>query len=163
MIEDILKNGIVNWYDFKADSKVLKIEDESDIPNDDEKFDYVIALNSPDYVGKLKSKLNPDGTLLLGFENSLGFKYFCGDKKLDGKIYFSKDQVIRLLYGAGISSCKFYSVLPGLECAQFVFSHDFTPVEDLSIRYLPLYNNPDTVFDFEEQKYNELIKNGLFH
>lgn len=163
MIEEVLKNGIINWYTFNSNSKILRVENENEIPITDDKYDYVIALNSPDYLNKLLDKVSADGTLLLGFENSLGFKYFCGDKKKTEFKYFSKDEIINLLKKAGISSFKFYSVLPSLEAAQFVFSHNFSPVEDLSIRYLPLYNNPDSVFDFEEQKYNDLIKNGLFH
>ena len=163
MIEEILRNGIINWYDFTEGSSVLKVESINDIPETDEEFDYIIALNSPDYVEKLINKIKSNGTLLLGFENTLGFKYFCGDKKLDYIKYFSKEEIIHLLNTAGISSYKFYSVLPCLDAAQFLFSHDFIPKEDLSIRYLPLYNNPDTVFEFEEQKYSELIKNNVFH
>ena len=104
-----------------------------------------------------------DDTILLGFENKLGYKYFCGDKKLPDKDYYTKSEIEKNLHLSGINKYKFYSVFPDLDNPQLIYSHDFLPTEDLSIRYLPVYNNPDTVFEYEEQGYGDLISNGLFH
>ena len=104
-----------------------------------------------------------DNTILLGFENKLGYKYFCGDRQLSDKKYYTKSEIEEFLKSSRINKYKFYSVFPDLDNPQLIYSHDFLPTEDLSIRYLPLYNNPDTIFEYEEQGYSDLISNGLFH
>lgn len=104
-----------------------------------------------------------DNTILLGFENKLGYKYFCGDRQLPGKKYYTKSEIEDYLHSSWISKYKFYSVFPDLDNPQLIYSHAFLPAEDLCIRYLPLYNSPDTVFEYEEQGYSDLINNGLFH
>lgn len=165
--EKMLREGIWRWYNFKQNSSVFFVENDSVLEG---KYDYVVALSMPETYGnpvqfltELKSVLNPGGTLLLGFDNSLGYRYFCGDIPSDKRKPFTKSDIKKILGQAGLTSFKFYSVLPDLDFAQLIYADSFVPAENLSIRYLPLYNNPDTVFRFEEAGYSDLIANGIFH
>ena len=80
---------------------------------------------------------------------------------IKGRCY-SKVELDNMLSEAGFNN-KFYSVMPSLEETQLVYSEDYTPVEELSMRYFPLYNHPESVFLDEQYLYTDLIKNGLFH
>ena len=80
---------------------------------------------------------------------------------IKGRCY-SKVELDNMLSAAGFNN-KFYSVMPSLEETQLVYSEDYTPVEELSMRYFPLYNHPESVFLDEQYLYTDLIKNGLFH
>lgn len=155
-------------------------------------YDYVIAigilerLSQPVCVLKGWLKLLTDnGMLLLGADNRLGLRYFCGLKdpftkhcfdgienycRYDSKHLFEKGgrcysaaEIKKILKESGINDFKFYSVFPNLNMPQFIYAEDFLPNEDLSIRYLPVYENPDTVFLKEEYILEDLIENGMFH
>ena len=80
---------------------------------------------------------------------------------IKGRCY-SKVELDNMLSAAGFNN-KFYSVMPSLEETQLVYSEDYTPFEELSMRYFPLYNHPESVFLDEQYLYTDLIKNGLFH
>ncbi|MGP1586922.1 MAG: adenylyltransferase/cytidyltransferase family protein [Treponemataceae bacterium] len=132
-------------------------------------FDYVVAVGifeqCKEPVLMLKrwfSLLKENGIFLLGCDNSLGLCFLCGDTKKTTSC-FSKIELKNALETAGIENAKFFSVLPKLETAQMIFSENQIPEEDFRIRYLPLYNTPDTVFKREESLYDEYIKNGIFH
>lgn len=166
-IEKRLQEGVWRWFNIEKDSSVCVVK-AGDLPHG--RFDYIVALKFPSFlndVGKfikeLKSHLKSGGTLLLGFENTLGYRYFCGDVADSSKRYFTKSEIKNLLFSVGIKVFKFYSVLPDLTCAQLIYADSFVPTEDLSARYLPLYNNPEGVFKFEELGCRDLIENGLFH
>ena len=47
---------------------------------------------------------------------------------------------------AGFVNDKFYSVMPSLQETQLVYAEGYEPVEELAMRYFPLYNYPDSVF-----------------
>lgn len=156
------------------------------------KFDYVIAIGvlekckEPEVLlSKCRVYLKGDGRLLLGADNRLGLKYFCGEKDpyssrvfdgvedyinceftgssfMKGRNY-SKRELLSYLHEAGWRKVRCYSVMPDLSCPQFVIADDFAPTEKLSNRYFPYYENPDTVFLKEEYLCDELIKNGIFH
>lgn len=156
------------------------------------KYDYIIAIDileimqSPEnLLSKFKALLKPDGKLLLGAENRLAIKYFCGDrdpytkhnfdgienyrrltqadkKDITGRCY-SKAELKEMLSEAGFKNNKFYSVMPNLNEAQLIYAESYTPVEELAMRYFPLYNYPDSVFLNEEFLYTDLVKNGMFH
>lgn len=64
---------------------------------------------------------------------------------------------------AGFVNDKFYSVMPSLQETQLVYAEGYEPVEELAMRYFPLYNYPDSVFLEEQYLYTDLIKNGMFH
>lgn len=157
-----------------------------------DRYDYVVGMDivedsySPQQLLSLCcSLLKPDGRLLLGTENRLAAKYFCGDRdpytnhsfdgvenyrgvtaadreNINGRCY-SKAELKSMLEDVGFITTKFYSVLPNLNEAQLIYADGYKPVEELSMRYFPVYNYPDSVFLNEEYLYTDLINNGMFH
>ena len=158
----------------------------------DIRYDYIVGMDIIEECQLPKKLLHncrlflkPDGKMLIGVENRYAIKYFCGDrdpytnhsfdgienyrrvtsadyKDIDGRCY-SKAEIKDMLIEAGFESDKFYSVMPSLAETQLVYSDDYSPVEDLAIRYFPLYNYPDSVFLEEQFLYSDLIKNDMFH
>lgn len=156
------------------------------------RFNYSIAIGEIErceqpslYLSYLKDVTRADGILILGTENRLGLRYFCGDKDpftnrsfdgiegyshageamwspQKGKMY-AMYEIERFLREAGWNWSAYYSVLPGLTGAQLLFDQDYLPKEDLGIRFQPSYHSPDLVFLEEEQLYNSLIQNQMFH
>lgn len=152
-------------------------------------YDYIFAFEvlekSSDPVElfkKLKTLLNAEGVLYLGTDNRLGLRYFCGDIDIStGKSWsgiqqyndintdfleyrlYAKDEIEHFLLQAGMENAKFYSVLPNLEAAQLIYSHDYLPEERLATRYIPMYHDPSRIFLREEWIYDSLIKNKMFH
>lgn len=207
-----LPKGLLGWYAFKENSRVLYLTDATDnlkdlfvekglevtcIRSDEErsdtgKFDYVVAIGVLERckypVAKLEqwqSLLKEDGVLLLGVDNRLGLRYFCGDRDpfternfdgiehyrrilpqdrdaLEGQAY-AKYEIENMLAEAGISEHKSYAVLPNLDFPQMIFAENYLPEEELSIRYFPMYHYPESVFMEEEYLYTDLIQNGMFH
>lgn len=152
------------------------------------KFDYIVAINiletsknPSDFISKLKSILQPQGKLLLATQNRLGLQYFCGakdpftnrnfdgienymratDSISNGRAY-SKSELKSFLDVSSFNY-QFFSVLPNLELPQLIYSENFTPKEELSGRYFPLYKTPHTIFLEEEFLYSDMIENDLFH
>lgn len=155
-------------------------------------YDYVVAAgalersrNPEAFLRVLRSMLEPDGRLLLGTDNRLGIRYFCGDRdafternfdgienyarvnmadqgRLAGRAY-AKAELVGMLENAGFCQHRFYSVLPELSRPQVLYAEDYMPEEELEVRIFPQYNYPDTVFLEEERLYTSLIQNGLFH
>ena len=192
-VESIINSGIICWYKFSANSKILCIEDKDSIYNylkqkglnvlckdikgaadssfildNKNSFDYVIAIDSNNYsyssgpiLNIFKGFLKKNGILLLGCDNYWGLCYLCGDR-CKGQL-LSQIELKNQLKNSGFHNIKLYSVLPKLFAAQFVISENITPVEDFKMRYFPLYNNPETIFEYEENLYKQIISNGLFH
>lgn len=208
-----LPKGLLGWYPFRKDSKLLYVTDASDnltdlfkervaevtcaVSSDLNKyaaqtFDYVVAIGVLEHtrqpakvLQQCRVLLKSSGILLLGVDNRLGLRYFCGDRdkytqrSFDGienyrKIMpkeremllgraYSRHEIIDMLGHAGLTQHKLYSVLPDLEFPQLIYAEDYLPREELSIRYFPVYHYPDTVFLEEEFLYTDMIKNGLFH
>lgn len=158
----------------------------------DAEYEYIVTAGAlersknPETVLKiLKNGLAPAGRLLLGMDNRLGIRYFCGDRdafternfdsienyarinmadraQLEGRSY-AKAEIMQMLERAGLFQYRFYSVLPELTRPQVLFAEDFLPEEELEVRIFPQYHYPDTVFLEEERLYTTLIQNGLFH
>ncbi len=175
-------------YKYKLDS-----DNKSDYKNNQvyKKYDYIVGIdiieeceNVSELLEYCYKHLKQGGKLLIGAENRYGIKYICGDRDpytnhsfdgienyrritdadmndIKGRCY-SKVELDNMLLVAGFNN-KFYSVMPSLEEPQLVYSEDYTPVEELSMRYFPLYNHPESVFLDEQYLYTDLIKNGLFH
>lgn len=209
-----LSLGALTWYNFDSNKKALYIyegvkdntverylAERMDLTVKSVKelcntynltYDYIIALNiiEPDdnptqLLKKIKSLLSPHGRLILGAQNRLAVKYFCGDrdpytnhnfdgidnyrsiieadkKEIKGRCY-AKNELSEMLNKAGLVHNKFYSVMPDLQETQLVYAEEYDPKEELSMRYFPMYNYPDSVFLDEAYLYTTLIKNNMFH
>lgn len=167
------------------------IENRKFVPGDG-KYDYVIAIevmeysHSPERVMRfMRDSLCETGKLILGMDNRLGIRYFCGDRdpftersfdSIEGYVRadslhsgsfagrsYAKAEIEQMLARGGFTDYRFYSVYPVLERPQIVFAQDYIPNEPLDIRIFPQYHYPDTVFLEEEGLYGTLIENGLFH
>ena len=161
----------------------------------DEKYDYALITSAVEESGskakalkvlkKVYLLLKENGTLLLGLDNRLGIRYFCGDRDIHtGRNFdgienyihtnasdydtthgrsFSKAEMIEIIEKAGFERHRFYSVFPLLQRPQVLFSEDYIPEEELDVRIFPQYNYPDTVFLEEEHLYDTLAENNLLH
>lgn len=210
-----LPKGLLKWYMFQQGASVLYISchlsyddiliealiecglkvDNMDLDNIsyiENLYDYVVLVgalecnkNPVQLLTKIYSILNKDGKLILGLQNRLGIRYFCGDKDFfTGRIMdgidnyarvsvaarkemighaYSKFEYVDMLEKAGFYNYHFYSVLPGLERMQALYSEDYLPKEELEVRIIPQYHSSDTVFIQEEKLYKSLIENGMFH
>lgn len=156
------------------------------------KYDFCIGAGilerSSDPVGLLRTMrglLKPSGRLLVGTENRLAFRCFCGDKDvfsghvLDGidnysqvseprkKVIkgraYAKAELVRMLEKAGFAGFRFYSVLPCLTRPQIMIAEGYVPNEPIDMRVFPQYNSPETVFLEEEKLYATLLENNMFH
>ncbi len=144
------------------------------------------CIKSPtEELKKLKKSLKPQGKLLIATDNRLGIRFFCGDRdpytqrNFDGvENYrrahdvvsntqfgrcYSKNELCDILCEAEFTQYKFYSVYPNLDMPQLVYADGITPNEEISCRYFPRYNHPNTVFLEEEYLLKDLIENGMFH
>lgn len=207
--------ALISWYDFGIGSKTLflsggdeacetiyeALEDKGinlyraavdTVYEIDEKFDYVIAAGilersrEPEkLLSGIRRLLKPDGTFLVGTENRLAIRYFCGDKDIfsdhvfdgiDGYVQvmeermksmkgraYAKAELGNMLTDAGFSGYKFYSVMPCLTRPQMIISEDYYPNELIDVRVFPQYYSPDTVFLEEERLYQTLMDNHMFH
>lgn len=155
-------------------------------------YDYIVAagilervVNPVQLLIRVRMLLKPSGRLLLGTENRLAIRYFCGDKDefsghvldgIDGYVMlseerketiggraYSKSELEKMLQEAGFSDFKFYSVLPCLTRPQLILSETYLPNEPIEVRVFPQYNSPETVFLGEEKLYRSLMDNQMFH
>lgn len=188
--EGVKDNTVERYLTERMDLTVKSVKELCDTYN--LTYDYIIALNiiEPDdnptqLLKKIKSLLSPHGRLILGAQNRLAVKYFCGDrdpytnhnfdgidnyrsiieadkKEIKGRCY-AKNELSEMLNKAGLVHNKFYSVMPDLQETQLVYAEEYDPKEELSMRYFPMYNYPDSVFLDEAYLYTTLIKNNMFH
>ena len=155
-------------------------------------FDAVLMVAEPERVRDpealllaCRKLLAPHGRLLLGMNNRLGLRYFCGDadiytnRSFDGlddykQVYktpadgfygrtYSRAEIRRMLTDAGFSTQKFYSVLTDLEHPMMMYAEGFLPNESLTDRLFPTYHRPEHVFLAEERFYQPLIEEGMLH
>ncbi len=214
IIEDLPK-ALINWYDFEINANVLFIsggkpecevlfdamkEKEIDLVKTDvmqlntisSKFDYIVAAGiiernkiPEEMLINLKSLLKITGKLLIGVENRLAIRYFCGDKdsfsghvldgidgyikvsekrqKINGGRAYAKAEYEKMLLQAGFKKYKFYAVMPELVRPQILIAENYIPNETLDVRVFPQYQNPGTLFLEEERLYETLMENHMFH
>lgn len=155
-------------------------------------FDYIIGIeileiesNPEQLLCIVKGLLRSKGKLLLGTDNRIGLRYFCGDidpftqrcfdgldnynlfwwgegkRQLSGKCY-TKKELRSFLSHAGFRA-KFYSVFPILEKPQLIIAEDFCSSERIAGRYTPVYRNPDTILFPEEQLCDDFTDNNALH
>ncbi|MCM1047738.1 MAG: adenylyltransferase/cytidyltransferase family protein [Clostridiales bacterium] len=210
-----LPNALINWYSFQADAEVLFVSggkpecevffealEEKDIRvvkaelsklhTIEGEFDYIVAAGiierseePKELLDKLKRLLKSSGKLLLGAENRLAIRYFCGDKDsfsghvldgIDGYIKvseqrkkviggraYSKAEYEKMLSYAGFSKRRFYAVMPELVRPQILIAEDYIPNEAIDLRVFPQYKSPETLFLEEERLYETLMENHMFH
>lgn len=157
-----------------------------------EGYDIAVVVDILEYakdpaglLKRVRRLLKPNGRLLLGADNRLGIRYFCGDQDfftsknydsienyrhllpweremVKGRAY-AKAEICDFLEQAGFLRHRFFSVFPRLSNPQLLLAEDYEPNEALDIRIFPEYNSPDTVFLMEEELYPSLMKNHMLH
>lgn len=155
-------------------------------------YKYVVMLGAFEYMKRpqvtlesLKNRLSEDGTMLIAMDNRFGLRYFCGDRdiftdrnfdgiedyirinqsdrsSMHGRGY-TKAEAFKLLTAAGLQDTHSFSVLPSIDEPQLFYAEDYTPQEEMSVRFNEYYNNPDTIFIQESSIYQKIIENGMFH
>lgn len=155
-------------------------------------FDYIVCiekLEMEEYplsvLEGFSRTIRDDGKLLIGMNNRLGLRYFCGDRDpytdrcFDGvegykRAYAKKEDSFRgrcyhmaelkaMLKQSGWNQSCFYSVFPELKNPSLLYAEDVLPNEDLANRLIPSYYHPQTVFLDERMLYGDLVSNGMFH
>lgn len=214
IIRDLPK-ALIGWYDFRPGAKALFVSggmpecdvffefllekglDATRIPAADLcavdcTFEYIVAAgileksSQPEHLlAVLRSLLMNTGRLLLGAENRLAIRYFCGDrdpfsghvldgidgyvklseerKKAIGGRAFSMSEYKKMLTAAGFTQYQFYSVMPEPVRPQILLAEDYFPNESMDVRVFPQYRSPGTIFLEEERLYAELLENHMFH
>lgn len=135
----------------------------------------------------IRKMLKSDGHLILACNNRLALRYLVGDadpytgrsfdgienyigytekelQRLSGRC-FAKSEIEECIKRLGFAENQYrgYSVLPGLEMPQLIYSWDYLPNENMESRYTPLYNDASRIFLNETKISDSLIKNGMFH
>ncbi len=156
------------------------------------KYDYAVGIGVIErcavpakLLSGMKKALKSGGKLLLGTDNRLGLRYFCGDHEdytgrafdglenyhgitpqgvdsLDGRSY-SAAEIERFLSESGLKNWKRYSVFPNLDYPQMLFANHYFPKENLELRIIPRYGHKESVFLKEEYLYGQLVENGTLH
>jgi len=156
------------------------------------KFDYIVCIarlegetDPKSVLRSWKNMLAGGGIYLLGFNNRLGIRFFCGDRdlyternfdgienyrraysrkedKFLGRMY-AKAELEQIFFECELHNARFYSVYSNLQNPSHLFAYGYTPREDVTNRIFPTYISPETVFLEEEALYPTLIDNDLFH
>ncbi len=169
-----------------------ELSDEGWRQKHDKCFDYIICIQvlemqkiPEQFLEIFRRLLKIDGIMLLGMNNRMGVRYFCGDRdiytnrcfdSIEGyrRAYVKKEDVFkgrsyhraelkRMLHISGWEQCCFYSVFSDLRNPTQIYSENYLPNEDLANRLLPFYNYPHSVFMDEKILYEDLVDNDMFH
>ena len=162
----------------KKRAKVTFVSSESDIekllPQKEKFFRYIVTVETFEAFRDVAYAfrnfcrlLQPKGIFLLGANNRMGLRFWCGERDLytggvldgiDGYVVerpvhgrmYSRGELAAMLGKAGFEKMRFYAVLPNLEYPMIIYREDFVPREDLANRLFPLYSDPTTVYLKEE-------------
>lgn len=156
------------------------------------KYDYIVLAgviercsDAVTLLEVLRGMISETGKMIIGADNRLGARYFCGDRdifternfdgienyvrrgniekeELDGRAY-SKAELQDMLEQSGFCCHRFYTTVPSFTHPQIIIAENYLPQEELETRIYPEYNFPDSVFLEEQNLYSGLIHNGLFH
>ena len=148
-------------------------------------FHYVVALETFETFHDVNGAfhyfsclLHPEGILLIGANNRLGLRFWCGERELytgavlegisgyaggvprQGRMY-SRYELKTMLRAAAFEKVRFYAVLPNLDYPMMIYREDFVPREDLANRLFPLYKSPGTVYLKEEALSDSIASEGV--
>lgn len=155
-------------------------------------YDYVVGIGIIECCSEpvkllccMKKALKTNGRLLLGTDNRLGLRYFCGDyDRLSGGIFdgvenyhranpqdlsnsdkrsYSAVEIENFLLEAELKNFKRYSIFPNLQYPQMLLAKDYYPKENLELRIIPRYEHKESVFLKEEYLYGQLVENKTLH
>lgn len=155
-------------------------------------FDYIVCIEVLErqaipalFLDVFYMLLKSNGIMLLGMNNRMGIRYFCGDRDLytnrcfdsiEGYRYtytkaeddfqgrsYDRAEIKRMLSTSGFERFCFYSVFSDLKNPTLIYSERFLPTEDLANRLIPLLNYPHTAFMNERLLYEDLVDNDMFH
>jgi len=183
------RESVIDW--LKKEDFTVYVSKANQIPKDSI-YDYVLLIDVFEYLEipsvflkEISNILSEKGKIIIVADNRFGIKYFVGDhdyfsdrsydgiegyeklldidkRQLRGRSY-SKYEMCSFLHRAGINNIQFFSVFPDIRTAQLIYSEDYEPNEDLSARFFPFYNHPDSVFLEERRLLNQLSQNNMFH
>ena len=182
-----MREGVFCWYPFEPGLRVLDeshgiltqlLQRKSLIIVDDAPVDYVVSLDSDDFsVDTLKAwydKIQPNGRLLLAYENPFALRYWAGTRATNtGRPYDtlfgrgtsplpSKVELQKRLDQTGYKKCKWYYLLNDHWFTGEVYSDEYLPNEHLNQRFIP-YILEDKYLCFDEvELYREVIRGGAF-
>lgn len=157
-----------------------------------EMYDYVVGIGIIERCSEpvkllcyMKKALKTNGRLLLGTDNRLGLRYFCGDyDHIAGGIFdgvenyhranpqdlsnsdkhsYSAVEIENFLSEAELKNFKRYSIFPNLHYPQMLLAKDYYPKENLELRIIPRYEHKESVFLKEEYLYGQLVENKTLH
>ena len=155
-------------------------------------YDYVVGIEVIECCSEpvkllcnMRKALKVNGRLLLGTENRLGLRYFCGDyDHLSGEIFdgvenyhrtnlqerssmdkrsYSAVEIENFLSEAKLENFKRYSIFPNLHYPQMLLAKDYFPKENLELRIIPRYEHKESVFLREEYLYGQFVENKTLH
>ncbi|MCR4695120.1 MAG: hypothetical protein K5773_07375, partial [Pseudobutyrivibrio sp.] len=174
----------------KLDLRICSLEE---VGNFNKQFDYIIlqpdtvekSRDLKELLELCHKNLAESGGLLFSVNNRLGIRYFCGDRDpytdrifdgledyiraygnpnnlFEGRCYDGA-QVAGVLEEIGFLGRRRYSVFPDLENPTHIFADGYIPNENLRSRVFAQYNYPQSVFLEEENLWQGMIENGIFH
>lgn len=155
-------------------------------------YDYIVCIEALErqaipasFLDVFYVILKRNGIMLLGMNNRMGIRYFCGDRdpytnrcfdSIEGYRYaytkmednfqgrsYDRAEIRRMLNASGFERFCFYSVFSDLKNPTLIYSERFLPTEDLANRLIPLLNYPYTAFMNERLLYEDLVNNDMFH
>ena len=145
------RGSFLCWYPFRDNAGVLDLS--GGVPEEfsDAVFDYVVVADPQDFsvdgLKKLRTRLNPNGRLLLAYENPFALRYWSGkctsashwqyDSLFgrDGRV--SKAEMQIRLKLAGFAGQKWYYPLTDHWFTREVYSENYLPNEYLNQRFTP--------------------------